>query len=246
MGQPSPALIPRRRHAGSGLLQRLEPKVLKALALALWGIALLQSALSGRLDLLLRAVFHPLVWASGILLLLMAAVEIRGRRGDGNRTCGRWTAWLSIGAALAVLALPPRPSFADLAANRQANLLEEPGLSFVLPPAQRSLTDWVRLLRSDPDPSLHAGDSVRISGFVLPMPGEEPHLARLLVRCCLVDAVPVGLPVRWPDDQPTPRADQWLSVEGVMESETVAGRQRSVVRADLVKAIPRPRQPLEP
>ncbi|WP_432784763.1 hypothetical protein AAJV73_12545 [Cyanobium sp. BSA11S] len=109
MGQPSPALIPRRRPAGSGLLQRLEPKVLKALALALWGIALLQSALSGRLDLLLRAVFHPLVWASGILLLLMAAVEIRGRRGDDNRTCGRWTTWLSIGAALAVLALPPGP-----------------------------------------------------------------------------------------------------------------------------------------
>ncbi|MCT0219795.1 TIGR03943 family protein [Synechococcus sp. CS-1329] len=224
----------------------LSPGRLKALALALWGVALLQSALSGRLDLLLRAVFHPLVWGSGILLLLLAAVEISGRWRDGSRSSGRWTSLLSIGAALAVLALPPRPSFADLAANRQANLLEEPGLSFVLPPAQRSLTDWVRLLRSEPDPRLYAGDAVRISGFVLPMPGEEPHLARLLVRCCLVDAVPVGLPVRWPAGEPQPRADQWLRLEGVMVSETVGERQRSVVEARLVEPIPRPRQPLEP
>ena len=224
----------------------LSPGRLKALALALWGVALLQSALSGRLDLLLRAVFHPLVWGSGILLLLLAAVEISGRWRDGSRSSGRWTSLLSIGAALAVLALPPRPSFADLAANRQANLLEEPGLSFVLPPAQRSLTDWVRLLRSEPDPRLYAGDAVRISGFVLPMPGEEPHLARLLVRCCLVDAVPVGLPVRWPAGEPQPRADQWLRLEGVMVSETVGERQRSMVEARLVEPIPRPRQPLEP
>lgn len=74
----------------------------------------------------------------------------------------------------------------------------------MLPPAQRSLTDWVRLLRSEPDPRLYAGDPVRISGFVLPIEGEEPHLARLLVRCCLVDAVPVGLPVRWPPISPGP------------------------------------------
>jgi uncharacterized repeat protein (TIGR03943 family) len=231
MGQSDPALSHRR---------------LKALALGLWGLALLQSALSGRLDLLLRSVFHPLVWGSGIVLLVLATVELSGRRGDGSRRTGSWTSLLSIGAALAVLTLPPRPSFADLAANRQANLLEEPGLSFVLPPAQRSLTDWVRLLRSEPDPRLYAGDAVRISGFVLPVPGEEPHLARLLVRCCLVDAVPVGLPVRWPTDQPRPRADQWLRLEGVMVSESVAGRQRSVVEARRVEPIHRPRQPLEP
>lgn len=231
MGQSDPSLSHQR---------------LKALALGLWGLALLQSALSGRLDLLLRSVFHPLVWGSGILLLLLAAVEISGRWRNDSRRSGHWTSLLSIGAALSVMVLPPRPSFSDLAASRQANLLEEPGLSFVLPPAQRSLTDWVRLLRSEPDPHLYAGDAVRISGFVLPVPGDDPHLARLLVRCCLVDAVPVGLPVRWPADQPRPRADQWLRLEGVMVSESVGGRQRSVVEARRVEPIPRPRQPLEP
>ena len=97
-----------------------------------------------------------------------------------------------------------------------------------------------------PDPRLYAGDPVRISGFVLPIEGEEPHLARLLVRFCLVDAVPVGLPVRWPTDQPRPRPDQWLRLEGVLVSETIGGRQRSAVKASRVVPIPRPRQPLEP
>ena len=51
--------------------------MLRALCLALWGSVLLQSAISGRLDLLLRAVFHPLVWISGGVLLLLAALELR-------------------------------------------------------------------------------------------------------------------------------------------------------------------------
>jgi len=90
-------------------------------------------------------------------------------------------------------------------------------------------------------PKLHQGDPVKISGFVLPVPGDRPQLARLLVRCCLVDAVPVGLPVLWPADQPTPgKPDLWLAIEGVMENETVAGQNRSVVRVRQVRPIPRP------
>ena len=48
--------------------------VIRVLALALWGTVLLQSSLSGRLDLLLRGGFHPLVGISGALLLVLAAL----------------------------------------------------------------------------------------------------------------------------------------------------------------------------
>lgn len=221
--------------------------VLRAVALGLWGFVLLQSGVSGRLDLLLRAVFHPLVWISGGVLLLLAALELRAARSHPPQRGGPRRGALLLGCACAVLvlALPPRPSFSELAANREANLLEEPPLAFVVPPAQRSLTDWVRLLRSEPDPSLHAGDPVRISGFVLPVKGDRPRLARLIVRCCLVDATPVGLPVLWPAGK-EPGADRWLAVEGVMGTETRDGRIRSVVIARSVRPIPRPRRPLEP
>jgi len=225
---------------------------MRAFALGLWGAALLQSSLSGRLDLLLSGVFHPLVALSGVALLLLAGLllaEPALRRQESPAPSRRQaipkTWWLSAAVALLVLAIPPNPSFSTLAANRPAELGDETELSFVLPPAQRSLTDWVRLLRSQPDPSLYAGDPVRISGFVLPQPGEPPQLARLLVRCCLADATPVGLPVRWPAGR-QPRADQWLAVEGTMTIEERNGQSRSVVVAQRITPIARPKRPLEP
>lgn len=225
---------------------------MRAFALGLWGAALLQSSLSGRLDLLLSGVFHPLVALSGVALLLLAGLLLAepalGRQespAPSRRQAIPKTWWLSAAVALLVLAIPPNPSFSSLAANRPAELGDETELSFVLPPAQRSLTDWVRLLRSQPDPSLYAGDPVRISGFVLPQPGEPPQLARLLVRCCLADATPVGLPVRWPAGR-QPRADQWLAVEGTMAIEERNGQSRSVVVAQRITPIARPKRPLEP
>ena len=218
--------------------------MIRVVALALWGVVLLQSSLSGRLDLLLRGVFHPLVALSGVLLLLAALQLPRG--GWRLRERLPWPWLLSSGMALAVLLLPPNPSFSQLAANRPAQLEVEPALDFLLPPAQRSLTDWVRLLRSQPDPELYAGDPVRISGFVLTEPGQPPQLARLLVRCCLADATPVGLPVQWPAGF-RPRADQWLALQGRMGVERLAGGQtRSVVIAERLQPIPRPQRPLEP
>jgi uncharacterized repeat protein (TIGR03943 family) len=231
------------------LLQRAA--LWRAASLGLWALVMLRSALDGRLDLLLRAVFHPLVALAGLLLLLVALLQLRlafgpGRQERGDRRQAR-TLLLTAAIALLVLLLPPAPSFADLAGQRPRDETAESELSFVLPPAQRSLTDWVRLLRSQPDPKLFAGDPVRISGFVLPMPGEPPQLARLLVRCCLADASPVGLPVHWPAGQGPFPADQWLAIDGVMGlGPAPGGGERLEVVPSRIRPIPRPARPLEP
>jgi len=216
--------------------------LIRPLALALWGAVLLVSTLTGRLELLLRGVFHPLVGLSGVVLLaipLQQALQGRHER--------RWNrSWALSGVlAIAVLLLPPNPSFSDLASNRNSDLGSDVELDFLLPPGQRSLTDWVRLLRSQPDPQLYDGDPVRISGFVLTQPDGPPQLGRLLVRCCLADATPIGLPVRWPKGF-TAQADQWLAIEGRMGVENEAGQQRSVVLPERIREIPRPTRPLEP
>jgi uncharacterized repeat protein (TIGR03943 family) len=216
--------------------------LMRPLALALWGAVLLVSTLSGRLELLLRGVFHPLVGISGVVLLTMAVQQALQGRSDRHLN-RKWI--LSAVVAIAVLALPPNPSFSDLASNRNSDLGREVELDFLLPPGQRSLTDWVRLLRSQPDPQLYKGDRVRISGFVLQQPQEPPQLGRLLVRCCLADATPIGLPVRWPATY-RPRADQWLAIEGTMGVEVQAGQERSVVLPERIREIPRPARPLEP
>lgn len=216
--------------------------LIRPLALALWGAVLLVSTLTGRLELLLRGVFHPLVGLSGVVLLAIALQQaLQGRR---ERRLNR--SWVLSGVlAIAVLLLPPNPSFSDLASNRNSDLGSEVELDFLLPPGQRSLTDWVRLLRSQPDPQLYNGDPVRISGFVLTQPDGPPQLGRLLVRCCLADATPIGLPVRWPKGFAA-TSDQWLAIEGRMGMENVAGQQRSVVLPERIRTIPRPARPLEP
>ena len=231
------------------LLQRAA--LWRAASLGLWALVLLYSSVDGRLDLLLRAVFHPLVALAGLLLLLVALLQLRlafgpGRQERGDRRQAR-TLLLTAAIALLVLLLPPAPSFSDLAGQRPRDETAESELSFVLPPAQRSLTDWVRLLRSQPDPKLFAGDPVRISVFVLPMPGEPPQLARLLVRCCLADASPVGLPVAWPTGQGPFPADQWLAIDGVMGlGPAPGGGERLEVVPSRIRPIPRPERPLEP
>ena len=103
----------------------------------------------------------------------------------------------------------------------------------------------MRLLRTQPDPSLHEGSPVSISGFVLQRPGEVPQLARLMVRCCLADATPSGLPVQWPEDY-TPTPDTWLALKGTMVVEEHGGVLRNAVRPTVVTSIPRPDRPLEP
>lgn len=261
--------------------------ILRALALGLWALVLLRSWTDGRLDLLLRRGFHPLVALSGVVLLGMALLQARWAFASaGATTSGQppqtralgtgpltaqpreaasqeavparslnrnlaerrdgWTALATALLAALLLALPPNPSFADLAAQRPRDEGSTGELSFVLPPGQRSLTDWVRLLRSQPDPALFDGDPVRISGFVLPMPNQPPQLARLLVRCCLADATPVGLPVRWPAGTPPPEADQWLAIEGRMALEPGPSGASLVVVPSTVRSIARPRHPLEP
>ena len=218
--------------------------LLPPLVLALWGWVLVWSSLSSRLDLLLNAAFHPVVAIAGVVLMLLGLMQLRpyARR---RRTVSPFGWLLSALMAMLILVIPPEPSFSDLAASRPDSLPAAPTLSFFLPPEQRTLTEWVRLLRSQPDPELHAGDPVKISGFVLDRLGEPLQLARLTVRCCLADATPAGLPVDWPADA-DPQADQWLEIEGTMAVQERNGVPVSVVKPNRLTVIPRPERPLEP
>ena len=226
------------------LRQLRRAAVLPPLVVTLWGWVLVWSSLSSRLDLLLNAAFHPVVAVAGVVLMVVGLIQLRfvGRRRLPLAPVG-WL--LSALVALLILLLPPQPSFSDLAASRPDSLPAAPSLSFFLPPEQRTLTEWVRLLRSQPDPELHAGDPVRISGFVLDRPGEPLQLARLTVRCCLADATPAGLPVDWPDEA-DPKVDQWFAIEGTMTVKERKGVPVNVVKPTRVTLIPRPERPLEP
>ena len=215
----------------------------RGLLLILWGWMVIWSVLSGRLDLLLRGVFHSLVGASGAVLIAAGLLLVIGHR--RRREATRWPWLISAALGCLVLLIPPNPSFSDLASNRPQGLPEPTELAFVLPPEQRSLTEWVRLLRSQPDPQLVDGNPVNISGFVWRQPKGPPLIARLTVRCCLADATPAGLAVAWPEGD-EPKANQWLAIQGRMTVAPRHGELTAVVVPTVIKTIPRPERPLEP
>ena len=221
----------------------------RALLLMLWGWTLLWSWGSGRLDLLLRNVFHGLVAAAGLVMLATGLLMLFQRRRRRERR--KWNdirQWKDLGIAsmaLTILVLPPDPSFSDLASNRPEGLPQAPELAFVLPPEQRTLTEWVRVLRSQADPNLVNGNPVNISGFVWHQTDTPPLLARLTVRCCLADATPAGLPVAWPANK-QPKTDEWLAISGHMQVRMLQGEAKAVVVPETIRPIPRPQRPLEP
>jgi uncharacterized repeat protein (TIGR03943 family) len=217
--------------------------MIRGTLLIIWGWIVLWSVISGRLDLLLRGIFHGLVGVSGAALLLAGVVLVIRHRGRRERMPWPW--WSSATIALLVLIAPPNPSFSDLAESRPQGLPEPPELAFVLPPGQRTLTEWVRLLRSQQDPDLVDGNPVNISGFVWTQRNGPPLIARLTVRCCLADATPAGLAVDWPDGF-EPTTNQWLAIQGEM-AVTMRNQQRvAVVMPKTISPIPRPKRPLEP
>ena len=217
--------------------------MIRGTLLIIWGWIVLWSVISGRLDLLLRDVFHSLVGVSGAALILAGVALVMRHRGRRERM--PWSWWSSATIALLVLLMPPNPSFSDLAENRPQGLPEPPELAFVLPPGQRTLTEWVRLLRSQQDPDLVDGNPVNISGFVWTQRNGPPLIARLTVRCCLADATPAGLAVDWPDGF-EPTTNQWLAIQGEM-AVTMRNEQRvAVVMPKIITPITRPKRPLEP
>ena len=217
--------------------------MIRAMLLILWGWTVTWSVATGRVELLLRGVFHSLVGASGVALLISGVILLIRNKRQRERIPLPWL--VSGGLALLVLTVPPNPSFSDLASSRPQGLPEPPELAFVLPPEQRNLTEWVRLLRSQPDPDLVDGNPVRISGFVWSHGDGGPLIARLTVRCCLADATPAGLPVAWPQDS-EPKANQWLAIEGHIAVENRDGERRAVVVPRSIREIERPERPLEP
>ena len=157
----------------------------RALLMMVWGWTLIWSWGSGRLDLLLRGVFHGLVGVAGLVMLALGVLLLIQRRAQRDR---RWQAIASASMAVTILMLPPQPSFSDLAGNRLKDTGDtEP--AFVRHRTAH-LDQWVRVLASQSDPRLVDGNPVNISGFVWAQADGPPLLARLTVRCCLADATP--------------------------------------------------------
>jgi uncharacterized repeat protein (TIGR03943 family) len=238
-------------------------KQLKNVALLLLGVALVALYWSDRLSLYIRPDYHLFTYVMGIILLVVgyAGFWISEEADHGHspqkRSSGMWGV---LGAMFfvglwAYLVFGPRTSLSARAAmNRGINQNAASGTSsstetegFISPLLSLSqtdsytLADWTRLLRRDPEPSSHEGKTVKLEGFVQPLPGGTYALARFIVSCCVVDASPIALEVDAPQGELL--AGQWLRLEGRFAVQTRDGQRVLVVVPEKVESIPEPALP---
>lgn len=121
-------------------------------------------------------------------------------------------------------------------------------------PENRSLIEWVRTLNAYPEPDNYTGQTANITGFVVhidKLPDNYIYLSRFILTCCAVDAYPVGILVELPESRQNYPIDSWLEVQGVMSTQLLPSldsnnskeKRQLVLRANMIKTIPTPKNP---
>ena len=165
-------------------------------------------------------------------------------------------ALLALPVALALI--PPRPLGTDAMATRALQLGSVPasaGLAGIAEAAwsdddgPRTVLDWLVLFHQADtgatDLNRFAGESARVRGFVYRderFPTGTFMVSRFLLSCCVADAAPIGLAVRWPDAEFLDD-DAWVWVSGEFAIETFLDERVPVLVAMEVTPAEQPPQP---
>jgi uncharacterized membrane protein YcgQ (UPF0703/DUF1980 family) len=110
-------------------------------------------------------------------------------------------------------------------------------------PLKRNVLQWRRLILSTKDAvSIFAGQPVQIIGYVDLDNLTEPYLFNLVrpvIRCCLDDTVPLGIPI-FSQDTENLLPGTWLMVTGLLAPLVVKQRETLVVNPHSIKPIDKP------
>lgn len=205
----------------------------------LWGMVILLYAFRGQLQLFVYPLYIPLLIAAGIALLLFAVIEAMGK---AKRSFVALIP-LCLSAVLALLITPAPLSAATAQARGVTQTLPQiaapaaPIFRFALSTDNMELLDWLRVLGGDAEPGRFTGDKMHVTGMVVRQ-GEEVHVVRMAISCCIADATPVGFPVHFVGDMPT--AGSWVAVQGVLALD--ASDQPFIDKASW-SPIPLPKDP---
>ncbi|MBG0853350.1 TIGR03943 family protein [Streptomyces spinoverrucosus] len=219
--------------------------------LALSGLGVLHATLLS--DLYLRYVkegMRPLLIASGVLLLALAAAETWWGRKDGDAHDQHdqhghtpKVAWLLFLPALSLLFYAPPALGAFTAAREAPKPIAEEDHFDPLPatsPLPMTLTDFTQRVQQDREQAIK-GRTIQLTGFVTPAGdgGDGWDLTRLMLSCCAADAQSVKVRVHGIQ---APPADTWVTLTGTWHPSGTLGTKSASAALDAhtLQKIPKP------
>ncbi len=233
--------------------------ILDILAILAWGVLLIRYWFSGELNLLIHPNYFALVLATGIILLILAVVQIlpvsRKMVKAGTHLSTFPPGW---GSALmlftAILGFVIGPSLLTSQTALHRGVRESLPLTqtqiehfqVASNPEERSLIDWVRTLNAYPEPDAYDGQPVKVTGFVIhdpQLPDNYLLVARFVITCCAVDAYSVVLPVMLNQSRVNYPADSWIKVTGLMSSQELLGERKLIINPTEITPIDTPKDP---
>jgi uncharacterized repeat protein (TIGR03943 family) len=161
-------------------------------------------------------------------------------------------ATIVVGAAFALLVLPPATLTSATASQRSINssgtTRDQDAPAFVGgDTSQFTVKDWALLLRQSPDASTFADETVDVTGFVTASPDDPEnvfYVARFVVTCCAVDAQPVGVPVYLPGWAERFESDQWVTASGpIVPNPGSPSAEALLLAPDEISVTDQPDQP---
>lgn len=108
--------------------------------------------------------------------------------------------------------------------------------------------DWVKTLTVYPEPDSYLGQKAKVKGFVVhleTLPDDYIMITRFVITHCVLDAFPMGLPVKLTQSREVYPPDTWLEIEGEMTTAVLERKRASAIQAISIKEIPEPKNPYE-
>ncbi len=116
---------------------------------------------------------------------------------------------------------------------------------FVKAPLERNVLDWLRVFATSPVAADFDGEQANFVGFVYhepDFPDDVIMVARFTVSCCVADAAPVAMPVRWEDGE-KPEIGEWVEVSGTFYSGMFRDSAMPILHLDDFAFVDTPEHP---
>jgi uncharacterized repeat protein (TIGR03943 family) len=204
-----------------------------------------------------RFVLATLLAASGFIVVGYSVWELERKEDDdhghdhGQLT---WLGWLIVAMPLLLgWLVPPQPLRATAVANREFNMTASNNLPTIPALGQTTITedtlgwnllDWHNAFQQHGFGTFY-GQEAQLTGFVYRddrFADDTFMVSRFMLSCCVADASPVGLLVRWPETAVL-STDQWVEVHGFLEAGSFDGISMPILNAEQVTPIAQPPQP---